>query len=86
MIKSSIKPFQNSAPVLPTVTGSPFTYTNTSGTLQYVLISGGLLVTVSLIGLTALSLSASAAYILRPGDALTLTFTTAPVVTVLNLL
>lgn len=86
MIKSTNKPFQNAAPSLLTLTGSPFTYTNISGTLQYVLVSGGLLVTVSLIGLASLSLSAAAAYILRPNDSLVIGYGTAPTVTVLNLL
>lgn len=85
MIKSNIRPFQNSAPFNPTVGASPYTYTNTSGMLQYVFVTGGLLVTASLFGLSGLSLSAGAAYLLRPGDTFGLTFTGAPTLTVVNL-
>lgn len=86
MIKSSNRPYQTSAPAAQTVTGSPYTYTNTSGTLQYVQVSGGLAVGVSLLGLSALSLTGAQTYILRPGDTITITYTTAPTVTIVNLL
>lgn len=86
MIKSSNRPYQTAAPVTQTLGASPATYTNNSGCLQYVSVAGGLAVSVSLLGLSSMSLSAYAAYMLRPGDVLTIAYTTAPTVITLNLL
>lgn len=86
MIKSSNRPYQTSNPTTQTLSGSPYTYTNNSGTLQYMSVSGGLAVGVSLLGLSTITLTGMATYVLRPGDTITITYTTAPTITVINLL
>jgi hypothetical protein len=84
VIKSNIRPFQTSGPATVSLTGSPFTYTNTSGYLQSVLINGGLLVTLSVMGQSGLGLSAGLYCLLRPGDQVTIGYTGAPVVVTQN--
>lgn len=87
MIKSlgGISPFQTSAPVVQTLAATPATYTNTTRYLQQVTVNGGLLVTVALLGLPALSL-ASYSYLLRPGDSIVVTYTGMPNVVVMNIM
>lgn len=85
MIKSNIRPFQTSAVRALTPSGSPYAYTNTSGYLQYVYVVGGLLVTISIAGATAISLSAYLTYPLRPGDSMVVTYTTPPSISVIDL-
>lgn len=71
-----------------TVTGSPFTYTNASNGMQMLLITGGVVTTISysraggaftLIGLLA------GQVLVSPGDAVRLVYVTAPVITSFNL-
>lgn len=84
MIKSSNRPFQTSAPRALTVTGNPFVYTNNTGYLQYVAVTGGLVVVVTFMG-SVLGLAAGFSYAMRPGDTMSISYTTAPSVTVLDL-
>lgn len=85
MIKSpAYRPFQTNAVRTLTTGASPFTYTNTSGRLQSIMVSGGLLVTISLGGLS-LGLTSSS-FPCRPGDTVTITFTAAPQVNVLDIM
>lgn len=63
---------------------SPFTYTNTSGRYQVMMVSGGLLVAISLGGLS-LGLTA-ASFPVRPGDTVSIAFTTAPLINILDIM
>lgn len=83
MIKSYMRPFQKSVPRVQTVGGSPYTYVNATGYLQMMSINGGLLVSLSLLGISLLG--GTSTTIVRPGDTVTITYTTAPTVTVTDL-
>lgn len=78
------RPFAASALRTISVTGNPFVYTNTSGRLQSLVVSGGLLVAISLGGLSLGLVSAS--FLVRPGDVVTIAYTTAPQVNVLDIM
>lgn len=78
------RPFLNTPVRLLTVSGNPFVYTNTSGRLQSIMVSGGLLVTISLGGLS-LGLTSSS-FPCRPGDTVSIGYTTAPQVNVLDIM
>lgn len=63
----------------PTVTASPYTYTNTSGNNQAVIVSGGTLSQIALVRLAGDAIAeTSGQYILGPGDAISLTYSSAP--------
>lgn len=72
----------------PTVTASPYTYTNNTSAPQQVFVSGGTVSLMQLVrtlpaGTTTLTVTGAISIYLSGGDALTITYSVAPTVTVL---
>lgn len=81
------QPFSTAVAQSPTVTASPYTYTNANNNRQQVIISGGTVLTISLVrsGSSTLAGLLAGTYTLNPGDALVITYVIAPTLTVLAL-
>lgn len=71
------------APTSVTVGASPFSYTNSDGYTEVVVVTGGAGITETLNGVAIVSSAITGtvhSYILRNGDVLAITYTTAPTV------
>lgn len=79
---------QTSAPTVPTVTASPYTYTNASAFTQQVIVNGGTVTQIQIVrAATPVTTGLlDGVFILNPGDGLTITYSIAPTVTTINLL